>query len=571
MQEQVLPPELEETPQVTAALAAADPNHWNIRNDPIYPGCLEWFKARREASMASKAATSAEAAGSQGENFTPTQELPPMTWLIQPTTLPLTIQDIDVRVTEVMDQVHNLNLQWIQEMGFIWEIDHALSKSLMVEFLRLKVLMAEDLGVALWAWQVGMEATTDNLLKDLDAAAQVSNTLPTQNAAMGTALRQFQAAVQLRMALPLAWLDEARKRMEGFIQSHLREMLSQQETKNIVELSSWITDHRGKIHQLLRSEPLRHPKVALLVLVGLAAERPLESNFFPGLLEGLLGNLNIAAAGGSNSPSSSCEGARHAWSTAVFTRRIPMRQRDLIPPPLTDPLFIPSMARVVFEVVRPPVVLKAFPLASTHEAVLTPLGPKGRESRPEALKPEEHTPGTLLSSLQVPGQSSIASDTDSGQAEETTAEEVPPPQSLKVRLPLGHLKHSHETTASGSKNGAMPSKVGKEPEAEESKTAWLAGPPKADLSRTRFELYQKDRPEVQDVRARILKLDDRDDITQEALDSSLTFQLRRAANESHPPAIIGDLWIDHLESEGRLAQCKPNDFQFEGEWLPLYT
>ena len=80
MQEQVLLPELEETPQVAAALAVADPNHWNIRNDPIYPGCLEQFKARREASMASKTATLAEAAGSQGENLTPTQELSPTTW-----------------------------------------------------------------------------------------------------------------------------------------------------------------------------------------------------------------------------------------------------------------------------------------------------------------------------------------------------------------------------------------------------------------------------------------------------------------------------------------------------------
>ena len=147
-------------------------------------------------------------------------------------------------VTEVMDQVHDLNLQWIQEMGFIREIDHALSKSLMVEFLCLKVLMGEDLGASLRAWQVEMEAITDNLLQDLDAAAQVSTTLPSQNAAVGTALWQFRAAVQLRMALSLTWLDEAHKRMEEFIQSHLRELLSQQEMKNLIgELSSWITDH----------------------------------------------------------------------------------------------------------------------------------------------------------------------------------------------------------------------------------------------------------------------------------------------------------------------------------------
>ena len=89
-----------------------------------------------------------------------------------------------------------------------------------------------------------MEAATDNLLRDLDAAAQVSTTLPSQNAAVGTALRQFRTAVQLRVALPLTRLDEARERMEEFIRSHLREMLSQQETKDLVgELSSRIADH----------------------------------------------------------------------------------------------------------------------------------------------------------------------------------------------------------------------------------------------------------------------------------------------------------------------------------------
>ena len=191
MQEQVLPPKLEEVPQVTVALTAADPNHWNILNDLIYPSCLEIFKARHETSMASEAATSAGGASSRGENFTPTQELPPVAWPTQLPTPPLTWQDIDMRVTEVMDQVHDLNLQWMQEMGFIQEIDQALSKSLMVEFLCLKVLIGEDLGETLWMWQADMEATTDKLLRDLDAATQVSTTLPSQNAAVGTALWQF--------------------------------------------------------------------------------------------------------------------------------------------------------------------------------------------------------------------------------------------------------------------------------------------------------------------------------------------------------------------------------------------
>ena len=90
-----------------------------------------------------------------------------------------------------------------------------------------------------------------------------------------------------------------------------------------------MTDHRGKVHQLLCSEPLRHPEVAPLILVGLAVERPIKSNFFPGLLEGLLGSLGIAAARESNPPSSSCEGAGHAWSTAVGVAICQIEQKDM--------------------------------------------------------------------------------------------------------------------------------------------------------------------------------------------------------------------------------------------------
>ena len=84
-----------------------------------------------------------------------------------------------------------------------------------------------------------METTTDKFLRDLDAMTQTSTTLPSKNAAVGVALCQFQAATQLRVALPLTRLDEAREEMEKFIQSRLEELRSPQETKNLIgELSS---------------------------------------------------------------------------------------------------------------------------------------------------------------------------------------------------------------------------------------------------------------------------------------------------------------------------------------------
>ena len=163
-----------------------------------------------------------------------------------------------------------------------------------------------------------MEVATDKFLRDLDAATQTSTTLPSKNTTVGVALRQFRAASQLRVDLPLTQLDEAQEEMETFIQSRLEELRSPQETKNLIgELSSRVTDHRGRVRELLCSEPLRHPEVVPLVMIGLAADRPIESNFFPSLLEGLLGSLGMAAPGEGNPPTSSREGAGHAWSTAM--------------------------------------------------------------------------------------------------------------------------------------------------------------------------------------------------------------------------------------------------------------
>ena len=124
-QDQVLLPELEEAPQITVPLSVADPRHWNIANDSIFPSCIATFRARHEATLALGTVASSKP--------------------LPPPTPPLEWQEVDKRVTEVVDQEHDLQLQLLQEIGFVWEIDQALSKSLMVEFLRLKVIIGDDL------------------------------------------------------------------------------------------------------------------------------------------------------------------------------------------------------------------------------------------------------------------------------------------------------------------------------------------------------------------------------------------------------------------------------------------
>ena len=217
--------------------------------------------------------------------------------------------------------------------------------------------------------------------------------------------------------------------MEKFIQFHLEELWTQQETKNLIrELSSRIRAHRGRVHQLLRSEPLRHPKVVSLVLVGMAADMPLKSNFFPGLLEGLLGSLGIAAPGEGNPPTLSQEGAGCLWSLAMCEAISQIEQKEVeapgavglppcldlryeedflekrrhqIPPVFSDLIFIPNMAKAVYKVVKPPVVLKALPSTSSREVPSTSNQPEDGGPELEVSEPKESTLSTSQPCQQV--------------------------------------------------------------------------------------------------------------------------------------------------------------------------
>ena len=156
-------------------------------------------------------------------------------------------------------------------------------------------------------------------------------------------------------------------------------------------------------------------------MVGLAADRAIESNFFPGLLEGLLGSLGMAAPGEGNPPTSSREGASHAWSTAVhevisqieqkevgapeavglppnldlhYEEGFFKKQRHLIPPVFSDLLFIPKMAKAVFRVAKPLMVSKALPSTRSCEVSSAPPQPGGSGPEQQVLKSEEPVSST---------------------------------------------------------------------------------------------------------------------------------------------------------------------------------
>ena len=300
-QKQLLIPELREQSQLSVTLAVVDDKHWNITNDPIYLACLSEFRRRHQASLASQADGSVETLDTGGGGPT-LATTPPSAASTNPSPPPaLGDHEVLELVRDTLDQVYALHLETLQEMGLIWEVDRALSKSLMSEFIRLQLLVGDDLNTSLQAMHADLEATSDELMRDLGIAAQNSTDLPSRNPAMRAALHRFKEMIKLKLALPLAQGDVAQEDIERFLQHCLEELHSQVDTRNLIgSLSQKIAAHQSRVHQIVYKEPLKHIEVILWVLLGLAADQPLEGNFFSSILEGLLGRLGIAAPGEEN-------------------------------------------------------------------------------------------------------------------------------------------------------------------------------------------------------------------------------------------------------------------------------
>ena len=93
----------------------------------------------------------------------------------------------------------------------------------------------------------------------------------------------------------------------------------------------------------------------------------------------------------------------------------------------------------------------------------------------------------------------------------------------------------------------------------------------AILIPVRNELYGKDYPHVQEVRARLLGLAPGVTPTDAQINASPRFALRPVAIDKEVPDIVTDYWMPYLKKNNRLADCPPEEFNATDGWVPLYT
>ena len=264
----------------------------------------------------------------------------------------------------------------------------------MSEFLRLQLIVCNDLSKSSTSLRSEVGTLTQSLLRDLGLAVQ-SDQGTSSDSAVKAALQRFQDMMVLRMNLPLAQLDAARADMDDFLDLRLKEIRSREESTRIVDtLAKRVTEQHEKIRQVIQNAPLDDPRIAHRVSIGLSAEQPLEVTLFPGMLEGLLGHLKIRSSDSEETPHSMQARAAKAWGEVVheaaarsgiaqafdgtpvestlplglhvdygsdFGRRRPAQVAEVF----SDPQFLSESVRILFSLERPGASPFSSPLKSS--------------------------------------------------------------------------------------------------------------------------------------------------------------------------------------------------------------
>ena len=388
----------------------------------------------------------------------------------------------------------------------------------------------------------------------------------------------------------------------------LQELSSRSELPDLIGEAARLMDrHNNRVWELVQNPDLGLSDVYSRVLIGLLARQPIEADLFPGILEGLAGNLGLSPAGTVNPPRSRQEGMRRRWANALrqaaydpsdtgqgsassttplglhlnYSMEFQSRRVGDIPPALTSSL-LPSFP--FLEKPRPgePPSPPAAQQPEETDSLQSPLPDEGgrggypasptKDASAVPLPEEEGGRPTGTPSKESTGRFGVSSDKEDDSVVTVSSDGSDPDgasTSTGWMVPTSRRKRSRE----GGPSDVPPTKkpADRDETAPQQEQNLPAETMEAVLITTRNELYGKDYPHVQEVRARLLGLDPDITPTDAQINTSPRFALRPAVVERDAPDIVTDYWMPYLEENDRLADCPPEEFNATEGWVPLYT
>ena len=302
--EETVSPELGPQPPMRISLCAPSQDHWTIVLDTVFPSTIEEYRRLREQAASKPTKTGALPSSSSGNGAGRAEAAPSRERTLQ-------------MARSILDQAHALQLQSMGDLGRIRDLDRTLAGTLMVEFSRVQLIVQEDVGKSLVALRSDLLASCSAFITDVGRVMDVPPANP-RLALLEASLERFHRQASLKFDLPLAEMDAAAVDIMAFMNARLQELSSRSELPDLIEEAARLMDrHNNRVWELVRNPDLGLSDVYSRVLIGLLARQPIEADLFPGILEGLAGNLGLSPAGTVNPPRSRQEGMMRRWATAL--------------------------------------------------------------------------------------------------------------------------------------------------------------------------------------------------------------------------------------------------------------
>ena len=316
------PKGLRQDQKIVLGLKPPTKDHWNIASNLVLPMVLEDSRQQCEAKRVARAQEEKSKGAKVSQTEAPTPgESPQLEAGGSGKTLPTEIAPNSEHVLEttcrILECIHALHLQTMHEMGSVQELGRTLARTLIAEFARLQLIVGEDFTKSLIALCTDLEASCETLVSDIVRTVDLHPDDPASRQ-VRAALQKFQQTTSLKVNLPLMGLQTAHEDMEEFMWSCLQEISSQTESQELIgELSQKLANHTSRVRELVQVPELVEGEVSLQVLIGLEAHQPLKANFFPGILEGLVGRLGLAPPGMTDPPTSVRAGMSRHWAAIL--------------------------------------------------------------------------------------------------------------------------------------------------------------------------------------------------------------------------------------------------------------
>ena len=215
------PQGLMQGPKMAINLRPPSDDHWNIATDLVLPLAVDTFRWRREAKWTAQGLEGGSLEAKVSPMASAPRESPQVVVGSSRAALPVetTHQGEEALETahKILECIHAICLQTMHEMGSVRELDQTLARTLMAEFVRLQLIIGEDLMKSLVALRTDLETSCEALSSDFVRTLNLHSDDPV-SPQVKELIQKFQQSISMKVNLPLMELGAAREDMEGFLQ-----------------------------------------------------------------------------------------------------------------------------------------------------------------------------------------------------------------------------------------------------------------------------------------------------------------------------------------------------------------